>query len=154
MGNIRQYFQEARARAKRRKSPWNLILIPFSIGGIGFSYFIQFQILWFIHTLMYPNHSGRLKEFWKEGLSGNAFVSSFLLAIPIFFSSLALGMIIANISTLCIPPAQKTFDKEAQGIRGVSFNEAMKRLGKITIYLVPICFILGFIGAATLKTLR
>ncbi|MDP2939420.1 MAG: hypothetical protein Q8O13_05015 [Candidatus Omnitrophota bacterium] len=154
MNKVIKYIQEARERAKRRKSPWNLILIPLTIVGFGFSSFIQFKILWSIHVIIYPNHSGRLSEFWREGLSFSAFISSFLLAMPIFFSSLALGMMIANLLAWCILPARKIFDKEAQGIRGASFNEAMKGLGKIAIYLVPICFILGLIGAVTLKSLR
>ena len=154
MNKIKKYIQEARGRAKRRKSPWNLILIPFAIIGGFFVYIVQFRILWFIHIIMYPNHSGRLSEFWREGLSFNAFISSFLLAMPIFFSSLVLGLLIANFLAWRIPPARKAFDKEAQGIKGTSFSEVMKGLGKAAIYLVSICFVLGLIGAATLKSLR
>jgi len=154
MNKIEKYILEARERAKRRKSPWNLILIPLIVVGGVFVYLIQFKILWFIHIIIYPNHSGRLSEFWREGLSFSAFISSFLLAMPIFFSSLVLGMIIANLLAWCIIPARRIFDKEAQDVKGTSFSEAMKGLDKIAIYIVPICFILGLIGAATLKSLR
>lgn len=154
MDKIKKYIQEAQARAKRRKSPWNLILIPLVIAGGVFVYIVQFKMLWFINISLYPNHSGRLSEFWREGLSSGAFISSFLLAMPILLSSLVLGMIIANLSAWCIIPARRAFDKEAQGVKGTSFKEAMRGLDKIAIYLVPICFILGLIGAATLKSLR
>jgi len=154
MNKIKKYILEAQERAKRRKSPWNLILIPFVIIGGIFVYIIQFKMLWFIHIIIYPNHFGRLSEFWREGLSFRAFISSFLLAMPIFFSSLVLGMIIANLLAWCIIPARRTFDKEAQGIKETSFREAIKTLGKAAAYLVPICFVLGLIGAATLKSLK
>ena len=154
MNKIAKYFHEARARAERRKSPWNLILIPLVIISGVFVYIIQFNILWFIRAIIYPNHSGQLCEFWREGLSLAAFISSFLLAIPILFSSLAIGMIIANLLAWCIIPARRTFDKEAQGIKETSFRESMKKLGKTAMYLMPICFVLGLIGAATLKSLK
>ena len=154
MNKIEKYIHEARERAKRRKSPWNLILIPLTIAGIGFIFFVQFQILWFIHIHIYPNHFGRFSEFWQNGISPVSFISSFLLGVPVFFSSIPLGMLIVNLLAWCIPPARKIFDKEAQGVKGTSFREAMKGLGKIAAYLVPICFILGLIGAVTLKSLK
>ena len=153
MNKIKKYIQEAQERAKRRKSLWNLILIPFVIIGGVFVYIIQFKILWLIHVIIYPNHSGHLSEFWRGGLPFSVFISSFLLAMPILISSIVLSMIIANLLAWCIIPARRTFDKEAQGIKGVSFCEAMGALGKIAAYLVPICFVLGLIGAATLKSL-
>jgi hypothetical protein len=154
MGKIEGYFQEAGARAKRRKSLWNLILIPFVFAGAVLAYIPQFKLLWAIHVVLYPDHSGQLSVFWQRGLSFSAFISSLLLAGPIFISSLVLGMIIANLLAWCIIPVRKVFDKEAQGIKGASFFESMRALGKVAIYLAPISFLLGLIGAATLKSLR
>ncbi len=151
---ISEYFKEAQERSKRRKSFWNFILVPFSVIGICLAYFIQFRILWFIHVFVYPEHAGQLNKFWQEGLSFNAFLSSLFLALPISFSSLVLGVIFANLLAWCIPPARKTFDKEAQDIKGVSFLETMGTLKKIALYVVPTCFALGIIGAMTLKSLH
>lgn len=154
MEKIEEYLREAGARAKRRKSLWNLILIPFVFAGAVLAYILQFKILWAIHVVIYPDHSGKLSVFWQKGLSLGAFISSFLLAGPIFISSLVLGMIIANLLAWCIIPARKTFNKEAQGIKGTSFPESMRVLGKLAAFLAPLSFLLGLIGAATLKSLK
>ena len=34
MGRVDKYMSQARERAKRRKSPWNLLLIPLAIAGV------------------------------------------------------------------------------------------------------------------------
>ena len=154
MNKIEKYIQEAQTRARRRKSPWNLILIPLLFIGAVPVYIIQFKILWLVHIFRYPSHSGHVSEFWQRGISFGAFISSFLMGIPILVSSVALGMIIANLLAWCIIPVRRVFDKEAQGVKGTSFRESMMALGKIAAYLVPICFILGLIGAFTLKSLR
>ncbi len=153
MDKIKKYIQEAQERARRRKSAWNLILIPFVFIGAAFVYIIQFKALWLIHIIIYPSHSGHLSEFWREGLSFSVFISSFFLAMPILISSIVLGMIIANLLAWCIIPIRRIFDREAQGVKGTSFREAMGALSKIAAYLLPICFVLGLIGAATLKSL-
>ncbi len=154
MNKIKKYINEAQERAKRRKSPWNLILIPIGIAGTSFFYYIQFNVLWSFHVYVYPNHSGRLSEFWREGGSATTFISSFLLATPIFFSSLVLGMMMANVLLWFVPPIRKIFENEARGIKGVLFSETMKSLGKVALYVVPTCFLLGLIGAVTLKSFQ
>jgi len=143
------YFERSFKRAQRRKSPWNLILIPLGILGVGLSYFVQFRLLWFIHVFIYPSHYGLFKEIL--GRKGPANFPQLLFTLPIFFSSLVLGMMIANMLAWCIPPARQTFEKESQGLSWVSFNDSMRALTIIAIYVVPICLFLGFIGALTLK---
>ncbi|MCU0665575.1 MAG: hypothetical protein MUF05_00535 [Candidatus Omnitrophica bacterium] len=149
-----EYLTEATARAGRRKSPWNLILIPFTVLGVWFSWVFQFKILWNIHILIFPEHAGKFSQFWRGKMSAESFISSFLLMVPLIFSSLALGMIVANLLAWCIPPARKVFNKEAQGTKEVSFRESMKALAKMAAYTVPICFGLGLIGAFTLKSFK
>ena len=56
MKKIYEFYTEARQRAKRRKSPWNLILIPLVIGGIGSVWYGLFQLMWKIHINIYPEH--------------------------------------------------------------------------------------------------
>ena len=97
MKKIDEFYTEARQRAKRRKSPWNLILIPLVIGGIGSVWYGLFQLMWKIHINIYPEHIGRFNEFWQKGISGRSFISSFLLMMPLFFASIPLGMILTNL---------------------------------------------------------
>src|SRR3989304_1036932 len=97
------YFERARQRAKRRKSPWNLVLIPLGFGGIALICYALFQLMWRVHMWLHPDHVDRFKEFWAEGIGLPAFVSSFLLFIPLLFAAVPLGMLFANALAWCIP---------------------------------------------------
>src|SRR3954471_19508208 len=80
------YFTRARQRAQRRKSAWNLVLIPLVAAAVGGTTYVLFQVMWHIHTAIYPAHIGRLGEFWGRNIAFGSFVSSFLLLIPLFFA--------------------------------------------------------------------
>jgi hypothetical protein len=110
--------------------------------------------MWRIHTLFFPAHAGRLSEFWQKGISFSSFVSSFILLMPLLVASVPLGMILANGVAWCIRPARRAFDHEAQGVKWASFPEAMGLLWRLSLIVVPICLVLSFVGAATLKNLR
>jgi hypothetical protein len=110
--------------------------------------------MWFIHTIYYPEHINRLKEFWVEGISITSFISSFLLLMPLFFAAISLSAIISNYLVWIIPPLRKIFSKEAEGVKGTSFPEAMSGLFEVAKWMVPICLALSLIGALTLRTLR
>ncbi len=148
------YARRARQRAQRRKSPWNLLLIPFGIGGVGGSAYILFQIMWRIHVALYPGHAGRFNEFWQGGVSFASFVSSFLLLVPLFVASLPIGLMFTNCVAWCIVPARRAFEREAEGVKWASFRESMRGLWVIVRIVVPGCLLLSFIGAATLRSLR
>lgn len=148
------YFERARQRAKRRKSPWNLVLIPLWVGSMAFICYALFQLMWGVHAWLYPDHVGRFREFWAGRIGLPAFVSSFLLLIPLLFAAIPLGMIFANAVAWCIPPARRVFEREAKGVKWTSFPEAMKGLTKIALVMVPICLMLSFIGALTLVNLK
>lgn len=147
----RGYLGRSRQRAQRRRSPWNLVLIPLGLGSIAFIWYVLFQLMWRVHTWFYPNHVGRLWEFWAEGLDFSTFMSSFLLFMPLLFAGIPLGMIFANAVAWCIPPARSAFAREAEGVKWASFPEAMEGLTKMALVMVPICLILSFVGALTLR---
>jgi hypothetical protein len=148
------YWKRARNRAQRRKSPWNLLLIPLAAAGIGLSYYAQFRMLWHVHVLIYPEHAGHFSEFWQEGIGFAAFVSSFLIAVPALFSSLVIGMMLANLAAWCVGPARRVFEREAKGVKWASFSESMATLWLVAKWVIPICLFLGFLGAATLRSLK
>jgi hypothetical protein len=142
------YIGRARERARRRKSPWNLILIPLVVLGIFSVSIGQFSLLWHLNTWVYPEHIGRLKNIMR---SNEHQVSQMLLTLPCLFSAIPLGMLLANCMAWCIPPARRTFEREARGIAHASFRASMSDLGKFALFIVPICLALGVIGALTLR---
>jgi len=153
------YLSRAAQRAQRRKSPWNLILVPLFVFGMLLSYAIQVGILWGIHILIYPTHAGKLSEVFRTqtNVSFLEILPYLLFIVPILFSSLVLGLMIANLLAWCIPPARRVFDAEAESVTEagwVSFRESMMALTIGAVFLVPICLFLGLIGAFTLKTLK
>jgi len=150
MNKLKRYVEGAQKRASRRRSPWNLILIPFVIVFSVLAYGGQLRLLWMINIVFYPEHVGRFQEFWR----GSVGLSGFLLVFPVLFSSMILGMMSANILSWCILPVRRIFDREAGGDKRLSFVGSLKGLGRIALVLVPLCLLLGFIGAITLKSLK
>ena len=148
------YIARARQRAQRRKSAWNLILIPLGFGGIAGTTYVLFRIMWQVHVAIYPAHAGRLSEFWGQDISFGSFFSSFLLLIPLFFAAIPVGLILTNMIAWLIPPARRTFAREAEGVVGASFADATSELAKIALIIVPICLAISSVGAATLRDLQ
>jgi hypothetical protein len=148
------YFNRAMERAQRRKSPWNLMLLVVGLCAMVFFAFAMFRIMWRIHTAFYPEHAGKFKEFWNEGISFRSFLSSFLLLIPPLIAAVPLGLMLANAVCWCIPPARRAFEREAEGVKWASFGQAMRTLSLLALIIVPACILLSFIGAATLSSLR
>ena len=148
------YFDRARTRAHRRKSPWNLILIPLVLLGWITTSVVLFNTMWHIHTLIYPEHSGKISEYWQKGIHFRAFISSFLLSMPLLFAGIPIGMLLANLAARCIPAIHRVFEQEACGYRHASFRDSTKDLLRAAAFIVPICLFLSLIGALTLKDLK
>lgn len=148
------YLGKVFARAQRRKSLWNTFLFFVWFIVTGWLTFLFFSFMWRIHMLFFPEHAGKMNEFWQEGLSLRAFLSSFLMAAPLFFAAFPLSAILSNLIMYGIPWARKAFEEEAVNFPETKFINTMRSLVAISIIFVPICFIVSLIGALTLKSLR
>jgi hypothetical protein len=142
------YISRAQERARRRKSPWNLVLLLFVVIGVFGVSIALFTVLWHLNVWVYPQHTGKLREIMR---SSNHTASQLLMTLPSFFASIPLGMLFANCIAWCIPPARETFEREAKGIALTSFRKSMSGLGKVAMYVVPVCLALGVVGALTLR---
>jgi hypothetical protein len=144
-----------RERVSRRKSLWHLPKILLTFLLLGILWFALFQAMWDVHVFFYPQHNGHLHQFWNEGIGFRAFASSFILLMPLLFPSIGLSMLITNLILWCIPPARRTFEREAGKIKQMSFRGANKGLVRITFrYLLPIGLGLSLVGALTLSSLK
>ena len=136
MGKITTYFKKSRERVKRRRSPWNWILFPLSILGIGISGFSIGLGLFSIQQHLTPKN---------VILSGQTAVGAALMFVPILFPALILGFMFANFIAWCIPPARRAMDSEAKGVKGASFKEAIKLMAIVLIIVLiivsPMCFL-------------
>lgn len=148
---IRPGWRERRAR---RKSPWNLvgvIVAAFVMGPAGYGLWL---CAWKLHLLFYPAHEGHIREFWQAGISGSAFISSFLLAMPLFMPAIVIGLLVSNCLMWLIPPARRAMNAEAAGDEEMTFRGANLGLLKWGGIASSVSFILVLIGAATLSSLR
>ena len=136
MNKIGKYYSEARATAQQRKSPWNWLLFPLSIIGIGGSGFLLFKTL-----LDFQHHLIPSDAIYSSGIG-----SDFLMFMPLMFLSLPLGFIFANFSAWCLLPARRALDKEAKGIKGASFQGSMKPFYLMVMILLPTGIPLACLG--------
>jgi len=139
MKKIDMWISEARLRAQRRRSPWNLLLFLVVAVMVG--------LIWFsgCRFILYLPHGSAVR--FSEISRGHDLQMIFVV-IPLFFPSIAWGMIVANTILWTIPPARRAFDREAHGHKGCSFSEAMSGLLKFaliaTVIAVPIALIASY----------
>lgn len=148
------YLDRVRARASKRTSPWNLLLIPLFLAGFFLIPYVLFRCMWAVHIFLYPAHNGHLGEFWGRGIGFPSFVSSFLLLIPLVFAGVPMSMMMANCITWFIPAARGAFRREGEVEPAFSFPVAMRQLWRVSRVMVPICLLLSLVGAGTLVNLR
>lgn len=139
MNKIVTWFGEARIRAQRRKSPWNLLLGLVVVLSIVFVWFSSCEFI------LYLPHDSTVS--FREISTGHDLQMIFV-TISLFFPSLAWGMIIGNTIMWLVPPAQRTFEREAQGHKDCSFKEVMSGLLKYALVLsliaIPIALLASY----------
>jgi len=132
------YFDEARTRARRRRSPWNLLLIPAVLGPwLLLSWFSAVE-LGKLHRFLHP---GREFVILPEGGSG------ILMAVAPLFAWLAPSMIAGNLLATAIRPAKRVLDMEAMSVPGTDRLSSSRSLLKISLLLTPAALLVGFLGA-------
>jgi len=149
---VRSYYREARWRARRRKSAWNILLSLFCIGSGLALWYALFQLVWAFHIFIYPNH--RFDQFWQPGIGPSSFVLSFLMMFAPVPGAITLGFMLGNLMAWLIPPARRTLDAEAEGYPGTSFRDSMRGLARICLWTLPIGLSVALIAAFSLSSLR
>lgn len=149
---VYEYYSAARIRAGRRKSTWNLLLIPPGIFGWLGTWYLQFRIVWAFHQRIYPQHS--FHNFWQAGISFESFVLSFLMLFGPFFGALCMGLILANCVVWLIIPARRKLSEESVGYPGTGFRDSNVSLIRLTAYVLPVGLVVALVAASLLKSLR
>lgn len=145
------WFGGARHRAQRRKSPWNLILIPL---GLAFWFGIWcglFRLVWAFHVTLYPQHN--LQDFWRESESLSSLIPSFLMIFALMPGAICLGLALANCVAWLIVPARQVFVAESTGYPGAGFREATRVLFILSTLSVPAGIIIALLAAWALASL-
>lgn len=146
------YIARARQRAQRRRSPWNLVLIPLGLAATAGVAVAQFSLVWLFHTAFYPLHE--LRNFWPAGISPGSFSLSLLMVFAPLPGALGAGFMLANLLLYALPPARRAFDAEARGHPGTSFQESMRGLLRLTAWALPPGLAVALVAAALLASLQ
>ncbi len=120
MNRINNYISDAQQRAKRRKSPWNLLLIPLAILFVGSSWLLSTRLLLYFQNSLMPANP-ILSSYTRIG-------AIFMFASPLL-PSICFGMAFTNVFVWCfLPFARRVFEKEAVGREYASFKNSTKSL--------------------------
>jgi hypothetical protein len=145
-------YAAAQERARRRRSPWNLILVPLGLAAWLGTWYGLFRLVWAFHVTLYPAH--RLQDFWPSGLGISSFVPSFLMVFGVAPGALSLGLVLANCAAWLVGPARRVFEGEAAGHHGTSFAEATSGLVKFVAFTLPAGLAVALLSAWALPSLR
>lgn len=131
------YLDEARARASRRKSPWNLVLIPVvAIAWVTIG-LVAMRVLAALHAARYP-----LDPSWRIARG----IGPILASLGALFASLPAAMLVANLAVSLIPVARQTFEREARPYPEASYARAQVGLLRFAAITVPVALAIAMAG--------
>lgn len=145
--NIQKTFKEMRWTAKRRKSKWNLLLVPLVIFFTILFSFLYYKLVFLIDSIsLIPRDD--IVYFFHPYSVWNIFLL-FSIGIP----SLLLSFIITNLILWFIPPIRKTFEKEAQWHKGKEYKSTQFLLLKYFFMSIFIWFLFIYMFMNTYNAL-
>lgn len=131
------YFDQARERAKRRKSVWNLLLLPAVLAPLGLMWWLSVAGVAKLYRVVHPQTEFILLPDTLGGL---------LLAIGPFFAWLGPAMIIGNFITFMVPAARRALETEAATVYSGHFRSANRGLLKALAILTPAGIVVTLLG--------
>ena len=131
------YITDARARATRRRSPWNLLLIPCYVVPWFFLVLASAVALGKLYAVVHAVGDVRLLPDTIGGI---------LMAVGSLFAWLGPAMIIANLLVSTVPPARRALDREASTVAGTDRAAANRSLLKLSRYLTPAGVVVALTG--------
>jgi hypothetical protein len=134
------YIVAARTRAGRRRSLWNLLLIPCYVGS------------WFLlilgSLLALGRFYSRVHAVGGFGIVPDT-VGGILMAVGSLLAWLGPSMILANLLVAAVPPARRALDREAAAVPGTDRPAANRSLLRLSRYLTPAGVAIALAGIIT-----
>ena len=130
-------ISNSRERARRRRSPWNLLLLPTVIIPMAGLWLALVLLLQFLHAAIYPD----------QYLINSAGPGTVLTTVGPFVAVLIPAMLIGNILVRLIGPARKALDLEATNSNSTGFSQSQQALLSLCRVPTAIGLLSGFIGA-------
>jgi len=131
------YITAARVRAGRRRSAWNLLLIPAYLVPWFLLTFGSLVMLGQLYAVFHGSrHAGVLPE------TGG----SILMALGALFMWLGPSMMLANQFVSVVPPARRALDREAARVPGTDRASANRGLLKMSMLVTPVALAVALVG--------
>jgi hypothetical protein len=127
---------------RQRKSPLHLLFLPIAFFAGAAFYYASVQLICAAAGVFHP----RLESFASYGETAKT-----LIVIPLFFASIPVGLLLANLAIWLIPPARRFSVREANGRPGGGFRSANRGLLKLAMFSGPPLFGLAFCVAVLAK---
>ena len=131
------YLEEAQARAKRRRSPWNLLLIPAVLVPLVALSWGLIVLLELLHQARYPT----------QHLTDSSGVGPVLTAVGALLAAVPAAFLIGNGVVCLVWPARRALEGEASSVPGTDFMTAQRRLLRAALIIVPACLAVAVLGA-------
>jgi hypothetical protein len=134
----------------RRRNPWNAVAMLLSWGfGAGICY-CALKLVWKLHLYFHPAHAGHWRDIPK---THQHLLPALAMTLPIGLASLVLGMIAANLVLWCVPPARRSFEREARVDPELGFVRAMAGLLWFGLFICIFAALAALYGAWSLTDL-
>jgi len=123
------YITDARVRAGRRRSLWNLLLIPCYLVPWLLLILGSLVVLGRLYGRVHPAVAFRIVPDTLGGI---------FMAMGSLFAWLGPAMILANLLVASVPSARRALDREAAAAPGTDRRTAHRSLLKVSRYLTPL----------------
>ncbi len=133
-----EYFRQARIRASRRKSRWNLLLIPACFGTLIALCAASVALLLRWHAVLHPG----------ESFLNSRGIGPFLTMIAPFLGWLPVAFLVGNWFVRLVSRAREALDREALGHTGASYRSSQAALARLARWSVPFASAAGVFGAS------
>ena len=127
-----------RAARRRRRSAWNLLLIP------------CYVLPWFLLVFASVTALGDLYAVRHPGIQFRVLpdtLGAIFMGIGSLFAWLGPSLIIANLLVSAVPAARRALDREAVGLPGSDRAAANRGLLKVSLLLTPAGAVIAILGA-------
>lgn len=118
------YLEEAQARARRRKSRWNLLLVPAGILPVVVIWATAALLAEQVHMHFYPG------EYLRNGDGPWVVVA----AVAPLFAAIPIGMIAGNFSVHQVAQARRVLDREASSDPTLGYRASQGALRKAAFF--------------------
>ena len=118
------YIEEARTRARRRKSRWNLLLIP--------AVLVPTAVLWASGMLV--AEQVHMRYFPEESLANGEGPWIVIAAIAPLFAAIPVGMLVGNFTVHRIEAARAALDREASSDPTLGYRASRAALVRLALY--------------------